>query len=56
MEEEGQTGLVASAHEFAGLRKVTGCEIPVRRTYRGALDAIDLLAEVLYFSQTVLLC
>ena len=55
MKEEGQTRLVASAHLFAGVRKVTGCEIRVRRTYRGALDAIDLLAQVLYFSQTILL-
>jgi hypothetical protein len=56
VKEEGQTCLVASAHVFAGVRKVTGCEIRVRRTYRGALDAIDLLAEVLHFSQTILLC
>jgi hypothetical protein len=30
-------------------------EIRHLRTYRGAFDAMDLLAEVLHFSQTILL-
>ena len=54
--EERPTDLVASAHVFAGLQKVSRCEIHLRRTYRGALDTIDLLAEILHFSQTILLC